>query len=217
MSQKLNRTSNEEELIHEGGSSPESLTSPTSAVGTVVKSSMVGPALQGPLDDQVTCFFIANWVLQPRHEAKTRGFMEYMMPLIEQKTPPKHFKAAFEACAFASLGNRAGPGQNFKEVALASYTKALAATHKALQDPVMSKQDNTLAAILLLGLYENISNHQMGMLAWGSHTEGAIQLVKARGKKQVKTRTGLGLFIAVRTQMVSRVDVLSGALKRQLC
>lgn len=40
------------------------------------------------------------------------------------------------------------------------------------------------------------------MLNWGSHTEGAIQLVKARGKKQLKTKIGLGLFTAVRTQMV---------------
>ena len=41
------------------------------------------------------------------------------------------------------------------------------------------------------------------MLAWGSHTEGAIQLVRARGKKQLRTKLGLLLFIAVRTQMVS--------------
>ncbi len=41
------------------------------------------------------------------------------------------------------------------------------------------------------------------MHAWGSHIEGAIQMVKARGCKQRRTKTGLLLFIAVRTQMVS--------------
>lgn len=208
MAQKLNREPSEAELIHKGSplSEMQMQTTPTSTAMTVSKSSKsISPGLQGPLDAQATCFFIANWVLQPRQSAKTRGFMDYMIPLLEQRKPPDHFKAAFEACAFASLGNRSGPGQDFKKVALASYTRALAATHKALQDPIVSKQDNTLAAILLLGLYENISARQLGMLAWGSHIEGAIQLVKARGKKQVKTRTGLSLFIAVRTQMVSHV------------
>ena len=42
----------------------------------------------------------------------------------------------------------------------------------------------------------------MGMFAWGSHIEGAIQMVKARGRKQLRTKNGLLLFIAVRTQMV---------------
>jgi hypothetical protein len=44
----------------------------------------------------------------------------------------------------------------------------------------------------------------MGMFAWGSHIEGAMQMVKSRGKKQLRTKNGLTLFIAVRTQMVSR-------------
>lgn len=43
----------------------------------------------------------------------------------------------------------------------------------------------------------------MGMFAWGSHIEGAVELVKSRGRKQLSTKSGLLLFIAVRTQMVS--------------
>ena len=42
------------------------------------------------------------------------------------------------------------------------------------------------------------------MFAWGSHIEGAIQMVKSRGRKQLRTKNGLLLFIAVRTQMVRR-------------
>ena len=102
----------------------------------------------------------------------------------------------------ASLGNRVGTGGDFENQALAKYTKALSATYSALQDPDMAKQDSTLAAILLLGLFENISARQLGTLAWGSHTEGAVQLVKARGRKQLRTKVGLMLFIAVRTQMI---------------
>jgi len=42
----------------------------------------------------------------------------------------------------------------------------------------------------------------MGMFAWGSHIEGAIQMVRTRGRKQLQTQAGRSLFIAVRTQMV---------------
>lgn len=54
---------------------------------------------------------------------------------------------------------------------------------------------------------QSITAKQIGMLNWGSHTEGAIQLVKARGKKQLKTKIGIQLFIAVRTQMVCHVSI----------
>lgn len=159
--------------------------------------------LNMPLEEQASCHFVSNWVLIPR-QGSTRGFMEYLLPLLKSEKQSEHFKSAFDACAFASLGNRVGPGSDFENIALAKYTKALACTSKALRDPEMSKQDTTLAAILLLGLFENISARQLGMLAWGSHIEGAIQLVRSRGRKQLRTKVGLLLFIAVRTQMVSR-------------
>jgi hypothetical protein len=129
--------------------------------------------------------------------------MEFVVPLLKSEKPAPHFKLAFDACAVASLGNRVGPGSNFESEALGYYTKALAATFTALKDPEARKEDSTLAAVLLLGLFENITAKQLGMLAWGSHIEGAIQLVKARDKKQSRTKTGLALFVATRTQMVT--------------
>ncbi|KAI6779654.1 Transcriptional regulatory protein-like protein [Emericellopsis cladophorae] len=165
------------------------------------QSSYVASALQLPLDQQASCHFVSNYVLIPR-QGSTRGFMEYLLPLMKTERPAEHFKNAFDACAFASLGNRVGVGHDFGEIALSRYTKALSSTYKALRDPELAKQDSTLAAILLLGLFENISAKQLGMLAWGSHIEGAIQLVRARGKKQLRTKAGLHLFIAVRTQMI---------------
>ncbi|KAK4140101.1 uncharacterized protein C8A04DRAFT_32388 [Dichotomopilus funicola] len=86
--------------------------------------------------------------------------------------------------------------------AFGEYSQALRATQAALVDPVRWKDDSVLAAVLLLGMFENITAKQIGSLAWGSHTEGAIQLVKARGRAQLKTKVGLQLFIAVRTQLI---------------
>ncbi|EWZ92749.1 hypothetical protein FOWG_05779 [Fusarium oxysporum f. sp. lycopersici MN25] len=158
-------------------------------------------ALQLPVDQQATCHFLSNFVLLPSHD-NTRGWMEFVVPLLKSEKQASHFKLAFDACAMASLGNRVGSGCNFENKALGCYTKALSATFSALKDPVLSKEDSTLAAVLLLGLFENITAKQLGMLAWGSHIEGAIQLVKSRDRKQMRTKTGLALFVATRTQMI---------------
>ncbi|KAG6041834.1 hypothetical protein E4U41_001305 [Claviceps citrina] len=168
---------------------------PTSQLSSVHNSPQI------PLDDQAACHFIANYVLVPRHGSLI-GFMEFVVPLLNAERVPLHYRCAFEACALASLNNGVGNRNHFEKQALGKYTKALSTTFAALQDPEVAKEDATLAAVLLLGLFENISAKTMGMLAWGSHIEGAIQLAKARGRKQLRTRVGLNMFIAVRTQMI---------------
>ncbi|KAI0893185.1 hypothetical protein F4806DRAFT_212459 [Annulohypoxylon nitens] len=161
------------------------------------------PSLNTPVEHQASCHFVAHFILVPPEggEGHTRGFMDFIVPLLKADTGG-HLKRAFDACAMAFLDNRAGVEGRFAEKALREYTRALNGTNAALRDPRTQLADSTLAAVLLLGLFESITAKQIGMLNWGSHTEGAIQLVKARGKKQLKTKVGLTLFIAVRTQMI---------------
>lgn len=81
--------------------------------------------------------------------------MDYLVPLIKSEPSNSHLQHAFQACSLAHLGNRVrSTNENIPNKALTEYTKALAATHNALKDPEMSKTDGTLAAVLLLGLYE---------------------------------------------------------------
>lgn len=131
--------------------------------------------------------------------------MDYLIPLMKTETisSAPHLQFAFNACALASLGNRVkSVGTDFVAAAHSEYAKALRTTQAALQDPVKCTSDSVLATVLLLGMFENITAKKLGEFAWGSHVEGAIQLVKARGKKQLQTQTGLQLFIAVRTQQI---------------
>ncbi|KAI1135457.1 hypothetical protein F5Y05DRAFT_416133 [Hypoxylon sp. FL0543] len=160
----------------------------------------VVPSLNVPVEHQASCHFVSNFIMIPR-EGTTRGFMDFIIPLLKQE-PRGHLQHAFNACSMALLNNRGGTGGRFADKALQEYTKALNGTNTALRNPDTQLTDSTLAAVLLLGLFETISAKQIGMLNWGSHTEGAIQLVKARGKKQLKTQIGLTLFVAVRTQMI---------------
>ncbi|PHH81230.1 hypothetical protein CDD83_3636 [Cordyceps sp. RAO-2017] len=182
--------------VDSASSSASSLSPPSSTDTCTIQA-----APQVPLEEQAVCHFISNFVLVP-HQGSVRGFMEFLIPLLKGDRVPHHFKYAFDACALASLNNRVGTGNDFEKEALGKYTKALSATFSALRDPDIAKNDATLASVLLLGLFENITARHVGMLAWGSHIEGAIQLAKARGRKQLRTKVGLAMFIAVRTQMI---------------
>ncbi|KAI0880969.1 uncharacterized protein GGS22DRAFT_78381 [Annulohypoxylon maeteangense] len=160
------------------------------------------PSLNIPVEHQASCHFVSNFILvPPEGEGNTRGFMDFIIPLLKSD-PHGQLQHAFNACSMAFLNNRGGSESRLSDRALHEYTKALNGTNAALRNPEMQLADSTLAAVLLLGLFESITAKQIGMLNWGSHTEGAIQLVKARGKKQLKTKVGLTLFIAVRTQMI---------------
>ncbi|KHN98693.1 uncharacterized protein MAM_03155 [Metarhizium album ARSEF 1941] len=177
----------------------------SSPKGTNTSSShrSIQPPLTVPVDELASCHFISNYVLIPRQcLATSRGFLEFVLPLLKTAEPSQHFLYAFKACSLASLNNRVGTGNDFDTAALGFYTKALACTFTALKDPSVAKRDDTLAAILLLGLFENITAKTLGMLAWSSHIEGAIQLVKSRGQEQLRSKIGMDLFIAVRTQMI---------------
>ncbi|KAK8069240.1 hypothetical protein PG994_005856 [Apiospora phragmitis] len=170
----------------------------------VVKSPMeqaIIPALSVPVETQASCHFVSNFVLMPSH-GSTRGFMDFLVPMIKSEGPESHLQRAFNACSMALINNRLASRNRFADKALNEYTQALMGTNQALRDPEQQKTDSTLAAVLLLGLFENITAKQIGMLAWGSHIEGAIQLVKQRGRKQLRTKNGLMLFVAVRTQMI---------------
>ncbi|KAF3066335.1 hypothetical protein GL218_09141 [Daldinia childiae] len=164
-----------------------------------IKQAVIRP-LNIPIEQQASCSFVSNFILMPG-EGSGRAFMDFIIPLLKEH-PQGHLQNAFNACSIAFLNNRGGVCNRFSDRALYEYTKALNGTNAALRNPKTQLADTTLAAVLLLGLFESITAKQIGMLNWGSHTEGAIQLVKARGKKQLKTKIGLGLFIAVRTQMI---------------
>lgn len=81
--------------------------------------------------------------------------MAYLLPLMKAEGQNVHLQHAFKACALAHLGNRVRSNDvDILAQGLSEYTKALAATHTALKDPRTSQTDSSLAAVLLLGLYE---------------------------------------------------------------
>lgn len=56
-------------------------------------------------------------------------------------------------------------------------------------------------------MMKTILARRAAVTAWGSHIQGAVMIAKMRGKKQLRTKVGHSLFIAVRTQMVSTLHL----------
>jgi predicted 2-oxoglutarate/Fe(II)-dependent dioxygenase YbiX len=126
-----------------------------------------------------------------------------LVPMLRHESPDSHLSLAFQAVSLASLANRPSTrGRAIFPQAVAQYTKALKAVNLALQNPTQQKTDQTLAAILMLGFFETIASETSNASAWYSHVDGAVQLVKMRGKKQLRTKVGYSLFVSVRNQMV---------------
>ncbi|KAK1761504.1 hypothetical protein QBC47DRAFT_289621 [Echria macrotheca] len=164
------------------------------------------PVLAVPVAQRAACYFASNFILMPLGQIQ-HGYMEYLLPLIESAPPDSALSHAFNACAFASLGNRVrADSVDFTSLSLKQHTLALARTHVALGDAKTARTDATLAAILLLSMYEGITAiKSTRMLAWRSHIDGAVDIVKARGREQMcSTKIGAHLFHSVRQQLISR-------------
>ncbi|RDL31790.1 Zn2 DNA-binding protein [Venustampulla echinocandica] len=177
----------------------------TSTSGADMAMALASPmSLSIPIEQQAPCYFMSNFVLAPSNDAGTpRGYFDFLAPLMKNEHPDSQLASAFSAVAMASLANRPNSKsrKELKYISVMQYAKALKATNLALQDPSKQKTDQTLAAILMLGFYETVCTENTNPSAWYSHIDGAVQIVKLRGKKQLRTKVGNALFQVVRTQM----------------
>lgn len=198
----------------ESGDAIMSGTKDEQALGSLSSQAMTISA-----EEQAPCYFVTNYVA-PADQA-SKGHFDFLLPMMKNEPPDSHLAIAFSAVAMASLANR--PNTRSKRLwneAVFRYSKALKVTNLALQDPAQQKSDQTLAAVLMLGFYEvrrpaviakyrkqltasqTVMNDRTNASAWGSHIDGASELVRMRGKKQLRTKIGQSLFMTVRTQMV---------------
>ena len=108
--------------------------------------------LSTPIDQQAACFFLSNFVLIPE-EGTMRGYLDFLIPLLKKPKPDPSFILAFTAVGFAALGGRPN-SKSLLPKADFFYVKALKQINVALQNPKKSTDDATLAAVLLLSVFE---------------------------------------------------------------
>jgi hypothetical protein len=121
--------------------------------GDMLRALVPTNAMSVPLDVQAPCYFMSNFTLAS--QPTSRGYFDFLLPLVKTEPADSHFSLAFSAVAFASLANRpSARGSNLFSQAASQYIKALRAVNLALQSPAHQKTDQTLAAILMLGFFE---------------------------------------------------------------
>ncbi|KAF6834661.1 negative acting factor [Colletotrichum plurivorum] len=157
--------------------------------------------LQTPLDQQATCFFLANYVLAPP-TGVGRGILTFVLPLLNipsyQYSP---LQSAFSAVSMAALAGRPNSRRLFSMAHL-HYSKALEDLTRAMQDKVAVRQDTTLASAILLAFYEGLVSDDVEMSGFKKHISGATAIVKLRGPQQTATGVGLSMFEFVRATSI---------------
>lgn len=182
---------------------PSRLLKPVSRVDIELPASpkmAVSCQLSPPINERATCFFLSNFVLLPRG-VTGKGNLDFLMPLVyAARSTETTLMLALNAVAHVALANQPD-ARKLIPLADSQYVIALNQVNKDLQDPEKAKQDATLAAVFLLSLYEQLSSHPMSLTGWLSHINGAVALVKTRGRSQLDTKIGRSLFDAVRRHM----------------
>lgn len=164
---------------------------------------LIKQPLSTPLDQQAVCFFFANYVLVPGTETLTsRGHLEFLVPLLKSQPANSPLALTFTSVGLATMAVRPN-SRALMPLASSTYIKALKQINFALKDPRTAMSDTTLAMILLLTVFEQITSSGMDMKGWSSHIYGAVAIIKARDKKSFRTPIGRELFFAVRELMVN--------------
>lgn len=82
------------------------------------------------------------------------------------------------------------------------YVRSLAELQRALWNPRLVNEDETLATCLTLSLYEMMECPGDGTHAYGSHCRGLLALIERRGPRAHISGLGRQLFLATRLQGV---------------
>ncbi|PQE13390.1 negative acting factor protein [Rutstroemia sp. NJR-2017a BVV2] len=162
----------------------------------------IKPPLTASLEERAICFFLANYVLIP-HGPIRCGFLGFLIPLM-RIAPSKILSDALTAVALATFGNQPN-AKMLKPKAEQAYAKALRQTTTAIANPKQALEDSTLAAVLLLGLFETVTHSLVkqgeGWNSWNSHVSGATALLNIRDPKGPMSPLTLELVWTVKAQV----------------
>ncbi|KAK2043385.1 hypothetical protein LZ31DRAFT_499128 [Colletotrichum somersetense] len=157
--------------------------------------------LQTPLDQQATCYFLANYVLAPPIGVG-RGILTFVLPLLNMPSyQASPLQSAFSAVSMAALAGRPN-SRRLSSMAHLHYSKALEDLTRAMQDKMAVRQDTTLASAILLAFYEGLVSDDGEMSGFKKHISGATAIVKLRGPHQTQSGVGLSMFEFVRATAI---------------
>ena len=128
--------------------------------------------------------------------------LDFLKAYYSPTSKDEHLSRSVEAVALAYLHYQR-QSLAAQEEARQQYITALSLTGAALQNPALVKKDSTILAILLLDLYEKITNKEPNFEGpWAAHLSGALALVKLRGDQQFKDPNALRMLMRLSTNLL---------------
>lgn len=98
-------------------------------------------------------YFFKNYIFVPRKSEAAHGYLEVLPLLYANIAPTSPLLSATSAIAFAAFGKDTF-GRQYLPNARLKYGDAISRLNEALEDPVAVKKDETLMAVLIMGMVE---------------------------------------------------------------
>ena len=111
----------------------------------------ISSALSQPINELGANFFFTNYALD--ESPYSPSYQTWLIQTYHEEHPGHFLRTAIEAVGMAGISNVFhAPGIAFRSKE--QYSKVLAATKKALSDPVEAISDTTFMSVILLGMFE---------------------------------------------------------------
>jgi hypothetical protein len=148
------------------------------------------------IDERARSAFFSHYV---SGFSKTYDILE---TLYKQSSVDGHLAASLDAVSFAFFSFQfAYPPAS--HLARQKYSHALPLLNKALKSTESATSDPTLLAVLLLDLFEKITNkNPRSTDSWMCHVNGALALVRLRDSSQFRNYAGLRLSVRLSTNLL---------------
>ncbi|KAJ5948180.1 hypothetical protein N7466_001195 [Penicillium verhagenii] len=154
----------------------------------------------GPTKDDAICYFMhshafpgAFWTT----DLMTKFLLQSGGPLSQSA-----MQASMGAVSMAML-SRVKKVPQLMHTAQKEYATALTLLNDALTRPDEARSNQALGAVVLLAIYDVVTSRApQDINLWTRHINGATALLEMRGPEQLKTETGLRLFMHLRYQIV---------------
>lgn len=119
-------------------------------------------------EQEAICAFFLDFVLLPRHPDSIQGHLQHLLPLYTTTKPDSPLSLATSSVALVISGGSPARRSD-QQLGRSIFGRALRRTSAAIRDPVDSMKDETLMAVLLLGLFEvclsNVHYHSQSLLS----------------------------------------------------
>ncbi|KAI1736264.1 hypothetical protein F4680DRAFT_432342 [Xylaria scruposa] len=160
--------------------------------GVLTESISFAPLLTQPTERweaKAISHFLYNYSLAPTKDSP--GYLGYLSDLLSKEPSSRQLRSGVLAAGYASLANITSVS-HLKRIAEKHYGEALRSISIALKNPVEASSDASLTAIILLQMYEAISD--ITLVPRDPHDKGLVELHKLRGNAPSRTPAGDGIL-----------------------